>query len=152
MRDMIKAATKIDGLEQRNGILDHTLRYSKSANAKGQFISKVAAILGVHKAIGAGYDNESGTVDAAMSKLLKEIHNGVANPAQRIHELIGKRIQEAQRDHLDALLHRRTGRMREAIRSTVFEEGRVGDRGSAASGKRAAGDMPRKPKANQAIK
>ncbi len=150
-RAMVKAATKVDGLELRNGILDHTIRYAKSASAKGQFVSKVAAILGLHQVIGRGYDSQAGAIDAGMIQLLKDIHNGVPNPAARIHVLMGVRIQGAQRAALDGLIQRRTGRMRLAIRSTVFEEGRIGARGSAASGKRAAGDDPRKPKASQAI-
>ena len=149
--DMVKAAAKVDGLELRNGILDPGLRYPKSANAKGQLISKVAAILGVHQAIGSGYDSQAQIIDAGMIELLKAIHNGKPNPARQIHVLMGVRIQAAQRKRLDALLHRRTGRMSEAIRSTVFEGGRVGARGSAASGKRAAGDNPRAPKAGQAV-
>jgi hypothetical protein len=149
--DMIKAAAKVNGLELRNGILDNNLRYPKSDNAKGQLISRVASILGIHQAIGSGYDAQLAAIDAGMAQLLKDVHAGTTSPAERIHELIGAPIRDAQRAQLDGLITHRTGRMRESIRSTVFEGGRVGARGSAAAGKVAAGDNPRQPKAGQAV-
>ena len=150
--DMVKAAAKVDGLELRNGILDHTLRYPKSAGgAKGAEIAKVAMINKLFRAIGRGYDSQAGVIDAAMVQLLKDIHGGKHRPAQRIQELIGVRIQGAQRAALAGYIERNTGRMWNAIRSTVFEEGRVGARGSAATGKVAAGDNPRQPKATDGV-
>lgn len=149
--DMVKAAAKLDGLELRNGILDHTLRYPPTVGAKGQKISKVAMIHGVWKAIGSGYDSQAGTIDAAMTQILKDVHHGRHRPAQRIHNLIGIRIQAAQRAALSGVISKRTGRMWKAIRSTVFEGGRVGARGSAAKGTKAAGDDPRRPRPTDGV-
>jgi len=151
-RDMVKAAAKLDGLELRNGILDHTLRYPKTPGAKGTEISKVAAMLGVFRAIGGGYDSQAGVIDAAMDQILKDVHHGRHRPAQRIHQLIGLRIQAAQRASLSGVISKRTGRMWKAIRSTVFEAGKIGARrGSAARGTVAAGDDPKRPRATDGV-
>lgn len=148
---MVKAAIKADGLELRNGFLDHRIRYPRSRSAEGQLVAKVAAILGLHAAISSGYDQERGTIESGMRQLLIDIHNGKGTPADRIQELIGKPIQESQRAAIYRLVHRQTGRMAEAIRSTVFEGGRVGGRGAASKGKVVAGDNPRRPTAREGV-
>lgn len=153
-RDMVRAAAKVDGLELRNGILDHTLRYPKSANAKGQTISRVAMINRIYEAISAGYDAQAGTIDAVTAKLLRYVHEGGDLPAEFIQRELGIKIQASQRAALSNIVRKRTGRMWKAIRSTVFEEGRItGARGarSGARGKVAAGDDPKRPKPTESV-
>jgi len=154
---MVKAARKADGLELRNGQLNPALRYPRTRGAKGQTIGKVAAIHGVHRAIGEGYDTKRSTIDQGMKRVLQGIHKGRADGAVLIYKLLGIPIRRAQRAAAARLginidgTKGSTGRMRKAIIATVFEGGRVGARGAASSGEVAAGDDPKRPKPNEAV-
>lgn len=148
---MVRAAAKADGLELRNGILDHRLRYPATSGAEGQFISKVAAIHGVFRAISQGYDMSRSDIDVGMRRLLVAIHDGRGDAGELIQELIGEPIQKRQRNALLSLLKKRTGRMWKAIRSTVFADGRIGSTRAAYRGTRVAGDDPSEPKGTQQV-
>jgi len=149
---MARATAKADGLELRNGILNWKLRYPRSGGgARGQEVAKVAAILRVHTAIASGYDAARGSTDAAFDRIHKELLAGRTDTPQRIHALMGKPIQAAMRAAAMRVVQRRSGRMAKAIRSTVFEGGRVGSRRAASSGTVAAGDDPRRPREGDAV-
>lgn len=150
-RAIARAAAQVDGMELRNGILDHRLRYKSSTNAEGQYISKVAAIHGVYRAIADGYEDKRGNTDAGMNKLLRAIHAGTSNPAALIHELIGVPIRDAMRSAVYRVVKRKSGRMAAAVRSTVFAAGRIGTRQAGFRGKKLAGDNPSAPKASQGV-
>lgn len=149
-RAMRKAAMKIDGLELRMGILDHRLRYP-AKGGKGQFIAKVAGIHKIHAMIAAGYDAQRSTIDAGTNQVLAAIHNGAQHPAQEIYNRIGKPVRESMRKRIYQTLRRQTGRMAEAVRATVFEEGCIGSKSAAYRGTVAAGDNPSLPKASTAV-
>ncbi len=146
-----RAAAKADGLELRNGYLDHRQRYPKSANAKGQSISKVAMFHGLYKAVSEGYEQQRQNTDAGLMRVLKAIHAGKGHPGELIHRIIGVPIRDAMRAAVYRLVRRRSGRSAAAIRSTVFDAGKVGTRSAGYRGKVVAGDNPSQPTATQAV-
>jgi len=145
------AAARADGLELRAGILNWKLRYPKRGNSPGTEIAKVAGILKIHKAIGEAYDAERGTVDAAFDAVHKHVVEGKTGIADLIFKRIGIPLRERMRKVAMGKVRRRTGRMEEAIRATVFDGVRPGGRGPAHAGTVVAGDDPKRPRPSQKI-
>lgn len=143
-KDIKLAAARADGLELRVGIMNSRLKYPG-----GTEIGKVAGILKIYEATGAAYDESRGDLDSAFERLHTFLLRGGRGIADYIYRQMGEMLKERMRQKAMAMVQRRTGRMEESIRATVFESVRVGRRGPAHVGTVAAGDDPKRPRPSE---
>jgi len=148
-RGFVKAAAAADGLELRIGIENWKLRYPKDMG--GTEVAKVAGILQIYSAIGEAYDSKRGAIEAAFEQLHDHLIAGKPGIADFIYRRMGLPVRDLMREKAMQIVTRRTGRMEEMIRATVFENVRPGRKGPTHAGEVAAGDDPLGPKASEKI-
>lgn len=110
----------------------------RSAQRKGTAVAKVAAVQGMVPVMAQTFDGLQG----AINKQINIIGNGLKQGRAPIpmFEQLARFIRDAYRTAIYRRVKRRTGRLGEAVRGTVFDRS-----------KRVGGDDPRKPKASDSI-
>jgi hypothetical protein len=130
-----------EGMQVRAGILSAVPKYPKSRPRKGgggTQVAKVAAVHGMVKAFGDAFDRKQGEINHAIERAHAQIIGG-ATAAQALVQ-VGEVLRDEMRGEVERAGLVDTGRLRETVRSAVFD-----------GAKRVAGDDHRGPKASEAV-
>jgi len=110
----------------------------KSVQRKGTAVAKVAAVQGIIPVMAQVFDGLQGSINKQIEQIGGGLKQGKA-PVPML-EILARFIREAYRAGAYRKVRRRTGRLGEAIRGTVYDRS-----------KKVGGDDPRKPKASDPI-
>lgn len=140
-KSILRRLIQAEGMEVRVGYLKGSpVRYprTKGQKVKGSEVAKVAAVHGLIKMVADVWDAKQGDLNRAIERAHARVIGGMAAKDALVE--VGNLLRDAMRDKVYEKVEERTGRLREALRATVFD-----------GNKRVAGDDHTGPKASESV-